>query len=83
MIVNVLLVLGFVPFSIINPVYNGTKAWVHFWSMALRRQLAEGEGNRSVSVRVVEIAPPTAGMAEGIVREWEEENGRVFGEMAK
>jgi short-subunit dehydrogenase involved in D-alanine esterification of teichoic acids len=52
-IVNVSSVLGFVPFSIINPVYNGTKAWVHFWSMALRKQL-EGSG-----VRVVEIAPPT------------------------
>ena len=52
-IVNVSSVLGFNPFSIINPVYNGTKAWLHFWSMALRTQL-EGTG-----VRVVEIAPPT------------------------
>lgn len=53
LIVNVSSVLGFVPFSIINPVYNGTKAWVHFWSMALRVQLKQS------SVRVVEIAPPT------------------------
>jgi short-subunit dehydrogenase involved in D-alanine esterification of teichoic acids len=52
-IVNVSSVLGFVPFSIINPVYNGTKAWVHFWSMALRAQLKDS------NVRVVEIAPPT------------------------
>ncbi|KAJ4349151.1 hypothetical protein N0V95_004846 [Ascochyta clinopodiicola] len=53
LIVNVSSVLGFVPFSIINPVYNGTKAWMHFWSMALRAQLKDSK------VRVVEIAPPT------------------------
>jgi short-subunit dehydrogenase involved in D-alanine esterification of teichoic acids len=53
LVVNVSSVLGFVPFSIINPVYNGTKAWMHFWSMALRKQV-EGSG-----VRVVEVAPPT------------------------
>ncbi|KAF6797628.1 short-chain dehydrogenase [Colletotrichum sojae] len=55
LIVNVSSVLGFVPFSIINPVYNGTKAWLHFWSMNLRTQLA----NAGSRVRVVEIAPPT------------------------
>ncbi|KAK8879787.1 NAD(P)-binding protein [Apiospora arundinis] len=53
LIVNVSSVLGFVPFSIINPVYNGTKAWLHFWSMNLRTQLQD------TNVRVVEIAPPT------------------------
>lgn len=53
LIVNVSSVLGFVPFSIINPVYNGTKAWVHFWSMALRVQLKDS------NVKVIEIAPPT------------------------
>ncbi|KAF1923082.1 uncharacterized protein M421DRAFT_104670 [Didymella exigua CBS 183.55] len=53
LIVNISSVLGFVPFSIINPVYNGTKAWMHFWSMALRKQL------KNSGVRVVEIAPPT------------------------
>jgi short-subunit dehydrogenase involved in D-alanine esterification of teichoic acids len=53
LIVNVSSVLGFVPFSIINPVYNGTKSWLHFWSMALRTQLKES------NVKVVEIAPPT------------------------
>lgn len=52
-IVNVGSVLGYNPFSIINPVYNGTKAWVHFWSMNLRTQLA------GTKVRVVEIVPPT------------------------
>ncbi|KAL0934907.1 short-chain dehydrogenase [Colletotrichum truncatum] len=55
LIINVSSVLGFIPFSIINPVYNGTKAWLHFWSMNLRTQLAKGGS----SVRVVEIAPPT------------------------
>ncbi|KAF9694044.1 hypothetical protein EKO04_008057 [Ascochyta lentis] len=53
LIVNVSSVLGFVPFSLINPVYNGTKAWLHFWSMALRAQL------KNSTVSVVEIAPPT------------------------
>jgi short-subunit dehydrogenase involved in D-alanine esterification of teichoic acids len=53
LIVNVSSVLGFVPFSVINPVYCGTKAWMHFWSMDLRAQLKE------TNVRVVEIAPPT------------------------
>lgn len=55
LIINVSSVLGFVPFSIINPVYNGTKAWLHFWSMNLRTQLAQ-QGSK---IRVVEIAPPT------------------------
>ncbi|KAJ4400668.1 hypothetical protein N0V91_008506 [Didymella pomorum] len=117
LIVNASSVLGFVPFSIINPVYNGTKAWMHFWSMALRKQLKDS------SVSVVEIAPPTvatdlhreredpddnkksknktalsveefveetigkwksgeemiaAGMADGIVKGWEESMGKVF-----
>ncbi|KAI1844878.1 hypothetical protein JX265_009465 [Neoarthrinium moseri] len=53
LIVNVSSVLGFIPFSTVNPVYNGTKAWLHFWSMALRTQL------RGTDVRVVEIVPPT------------------------
>ncbi|KPM44066.1 hypothetical protein AK830_g2445 [Neonectria ditissima] len=53
-IVNVSSILGFVPFSIINPVYNGTKAWQHFWSMNLRTQLQSGGTN----IRVIEIAPP-------------------------
>jgi short-subunit dehydrogenase involved in D-alanine esterification of teichoic acids len=122
LIVNVSSVLGFVPFSLINPVYNGTKAWMHFWSMNLRAQLKDSK------VRVVEIAPPTvatdlhreredpddnkkekndkalgvhefvdevvgkwkkgdemigAGMAEGIVKDWEGSMGKVFGEMTR
>jgi len=54
-IMNVSSLLGFVPVSIINPVYNGTKAWQHFWSMNLRTQLEQNGDN----IRVVEIAPPT------------------------
>ncbi|KAI0475385.1 putative short-chain dehydrogenases/reductase [Xylariaceae sp. FL0804] len=52
LVVNVSSVLGFVPFSVVNPCYNGTKAWLHFWSMNLRTQL------KDTNVRVVEIAPP-------------------------
>lgn len=51
-VMNVSSVLGYLPSSIINPVYNGTKAWVHFFSMNLRTQL------KGSNVRVVEIAPP-------------------------
>jgi short-subunit dehydrogenase involved in D-alanine esterification of teichoic acids len=54
-IINVSSVLGFIPFSVINPVYNGTKAWLHFWTMNLRTQLR----NAGANVKVVEIAPPT------------------------
>lgn len=55
LVVNVSSVLGYNPFSVINPVYNGTKAWVHFWSMNLRTQL-EQAGSK---VSVVEVVPPT------------------------
>lgn len=53
LVVNISSVLGFVPFSIINPVYCGTKAWLHFWSMDLRAQL------KDTKIKVIEIAPPT------------------------
>ena len=53
LIVNVSSLLGFIPLSIINPVYNGTKAWLHFWTMNLRTQL------KDTNVSVLEIAPPT------------------------
>ena len=56
-IMNVSSVLGYIPTSVINPVYNGTKAWVHFWSMNLRTQLQQSGSN----IRVVEIAPPSVG----------------------
>lgn len=55
LIINVSSVLGFVPFSILNPVYNATKAWLHFWTMSLRVQL------KGTNVKVVEIAPPQVG----------------------
>jgi short-subunit dehydrogenase involved in D-alanine esterification of teichoic acids len=57
LVVNVSSVLGFIPMSIQNPVYNGTKAWLHFWTINLRKQLA------STNVNVVEIVPPTVGTA--------------------
>ncbi|KAK4494615.1 hypothetical protein PRZ48_013971 [Zasmidium cellare] len=51
-IMNVSSTLGYLPTSIINPIYNGTKAWVHFFSMNLRTQL------KDTNVKVIEIAPP-------------------------
>lgn len=51
-IMNVTSVLGFIPFSIINPTYNGTKAFLHFYTMAQRVQLKE------TNIKVVEIIPP-------------------------
>ncbi|RAL15378.1 putative short-chain dehydrogenases/reductase [Aspergillus homomorphus CBS 101889] len=56
LIVNVSSVLGFVPFAVINPVYGGTKAWLHFWSMNFRTQLSKGGYEK---IRVVEIVPPS------------------------
>ncbi|KAM0187735.1 hypothetical protein ACHAPA_012047 [Fusarium lateritium] len=52
LIVNLTSGLAYIPFSVINPVYNGTKAWLHFFSMNLRTQL------KNTSIRVVELAPP-------------------------
>jgi len=51
-IMNVSSVLGFVPFSVVNPVYNGTKAWLHFHTMNMRTQLKDS------NIKVVEIIPP-------------------------
>lgn len=56
-IVNVSSVLGYTPTSIIKPVYNGTKAWLHFWTMTLRAQLSKSSDGKNINV--VEIAPPT------------------------
>ncbi|KAE8451494.1 hypothetical protein EG329_003567 [Mollisiaceae sp. DMI_Dod_QoI] len=58
-IINVSSVLGFIPISVINPVYNGTKAWLHFFTMNLRTQLSQSKD--SENIKVVEIAPPTVG----------------------
>jgi len=54
-IMNVSSVLGYLPYSLVNPVYNGTKAWIHFFSMNLRSQLRQA-GSK---IKVVEIVPPT------------------------
>ncbi|KAL5329097.1 hypothetical protein ACEPPN_002606 [Leptodophora sp. 'Broadleaf-Isolate-01'] len=56
-IVNISSLLGYVPTSIISPLYNATKAWVHFWTMNSRTQLGSDEGGRNS--KVVEVAPPT------------------------
>ena len=55
-IMNVSSVLGYNPFSVINPVYNGTKAFTHFHTMNLRSQLQSAGLNH---VKVIEIVPPT------------------------
>ncbi|KAJ9603740.1 hypothetical protein H2200_011926 [Cladophialophora chaetospira] len=57
-LVNVSSILGYLPSSIINPVYNGTKAWVHMFSLNLRSQY-----EKSGKIKVVEIAPPTVSTA--------------------
>ena len=54
-IINVSSVLGFAPTSTINPVYNGTKSFLHFFTVNMRAQLAKNKA----SVKVVEIVPPT------------------------
>jgi len=58
-IMNISSTLGFLPTSIINPNYNGTKAWVHMFTTNLRTQLQAKEETRRI--RVVEIAPPSVG----------------------
>jgi len=54
-VMNVTSVLGFVPYSILNPLYNGTKSLMHSWSYAQRTQL------KDTSVRIIEIVPPSVG----------------------
>jgi short-subunit dehydrogenase involved in D-alanine esterification of teichoic acids len=54
-IMNVTSIPRYIPFSIINPVYNGTKAFALFWIMNLRAQL------KGAGIGVIEIAPPSAG----------------------
>lgn len=57
-IMNVSSVLGFNPSSVINPVYNGTKSWVHFFTLNLRTQLSKLDSSAS-KIKIVEIAPPS------------------------
>jgi short-subunit dehydrogenase involved in D-alanine esterification of teichoic acids len=54
-IMNVSSVLGYNPTGLVNPVYNGTKVWLHFFTMNLRSQLR----NAASKIKVVEIVPPT------------------------
>ena len=51
---NVSSVLGYLPSSVVNPVYNGTKSWLHMFSMNIRTQLQQA-GSK---VKIVEIVPP-------------------------
>ena len=74
-IMNVSSVLGFNPFSIVNPVYNGSKAWVHFFTMNLRTQLRQA-GSK---IKVVEIAPPTVETALHRERKDPDDNKREHG----
>lgn len=77
-IMNVSSVLGYNPVSIINPVYNGTKAWVHMFSMNLRTQLAKA-GSK---IKVVEIVPPTVETALHREREDPDDNKKSKGNQA-
>jgi short-subunit dehydrogenase involved in D-alanine esterification of teichoic acids len=54
-VMNVSSVLGFVPFSVVNPVYNGAKAWLHFFTTNLRTQVKQAGKDK---IRIVEIVPP-------------------------
>lgn len=72
-IVNVSSVLGFVPYSIINPVYCSCKTFVHFWSETQRVQL------KNTNVRVVEIVPPSVGTDLHRERENPDDNKKHLG----
>jgi short-subunit dehydrogenase involved in D-alanine esterification of teichoic acids len=74
-IMNVSSVLGYNPFSLVNPVYNGTKAWVHFFTMNLRSQLRQA-GSK---IKVVEIVPPTVETALHRERKDPDDNKKQHG----
>lgn len=77
-IMNVSSVLGYNPYSLVNPVYNGTKAWVHFFSMNLRSQLRHA-GSK---IKVVEIVPPTVETALHRDRKDPDDNKKKHGNSA-
>ena len=56
-VMNVTSVLGFNPISLVSPVYNGTKAWLHFFTVNLRTQLQQRQNQNNI--KVIEIVPPT------------------------
>lgn len=58
-IMNISSTLGYLPTSIINPVYNGTKAWIHMFTTNLRTQLQASKDTKHITV--IEIAPPSVG----------------------
>jgi short-subunit dehydrogenase involved in D-alanine esterification of teichoic acids len=72
---NVSSVLGHNPYSIVNPIYNGTKAWVHFFTMNLRTQLRQA-GSK---IKVVEIVPPTVETALHRERKDPDDNKKAHG----
>ena len=77
-IMNVSSVLGYNPVSQVNPVYNGTKAWVHFFTMNLRSQLRDA-GSK---IKVVEIVPPTVETALHRERKDPDDNKKTHGNAA-
>jgi short-subunit dehydrogenase involved in D-alanine esterification of teichoic acids len=77
-IMNVSSVLGYNPYSLVNPVYNGTKAWVHFFTMNLRSQLRQA-GSK---IKVVEIVPPTVETALHRERKNPDDNKKSHGNSA-
>lgn len=77
-IMNVSSILGYNPFSLVNPVYNGTKAWVHFFSMNLRSQLRQA-GSK---IKVVEVVPPTVETALHRERKNPDDNKKASGNSA-
>jgi short-subunit dehydrogenase involved in D-alanine esterification of teichoic acids len=74
-IMNVSSVLGYNPFSLVNPVYNGTKAWIHFFTMNFRSQLQQA-GSK---IKVVEIVPPTVETALHRERKNPDDNKKASG----
>lgn len=74
-LMNVSSVLGFNPISLVNPVYNGTKAWVHLFTMNLRSQLR----NAGSKIKVVEIVPPTVETALHRERKDPDDNKQAHG----
>jgi len=74
-IMNVSSVLGYNLFSLVNPVYNGTKAWVHLFTTNLRSQLRQA-GSK---IKVVEIVPPTVETALHRERKDPDDNKKQHG----
>jgi len=74
-IMNVGSVLGWNPSSIINPVYNGAKSWVHSFTANLRTQLAAVDSK----IKVVEIVPPSVETALHRDRKDPDDNKKAHG----